>query len=87
MSSVLLVLCPPARTHAQVDTDVILYPDRLLRFLRTLEAAVGTRQDVYFGHAEWNTVGAGCGTAPAARPPPANFSIHAAPGSAAGVEP
>jgi hypothetical protein len=34
-----------------VDTDVILYPDRLLRFLRTLESAIGTLQPAFFGAA------------------------------------
>jgi hypothetical protein len=34
----------------QVDTDVILYPSRFLSMLRTLEAAAGTQQGMYFGH-------------------------------------
>lgn len=37
--------------RAQVDTDVILYPGRLLRLLRTIEAAAGTEQGLYIGHA------------------------------------
>lgn len=34
----------------QVDTDVLVYPERLLRLLRTIEAAVGTQQWVSLGH-------------------------------------
>lgn len=41
---------PDAHFYLKIDTDVVLFPERLLRFLRTLEAAAGTKQGIQFGH-------------------------------------
>lgn len=42
---------PDKHFYFKVDTDVVLFPERLLHFLRTLEAAVGTAQPLFFGKA------------------------------------
>ena len=41
---------PKAHFFIKVDDDALLWPERLMHFLRTLEAAVGTQQPVAFGH-------------------------------------
>lgn len=40
---------PRKQYFFKVDTDVVLFPERLLHFLRTLEAAAGTAQPLYIG--------------------------------------
>ena len=40
---------PHIKYVVKIDTDTTLFPDRLLHFLRTLHAAAGTAQSVYFG--------------------------------------
>lgn len=42
---------PGKSWYFKADTDIVLFPDRLLHFLRTLEAAVGTAQPLYVGKA------------------------------------
>lgn len=41
---------PDAHFYVKMDDDVLLFPARLLHFLRTLEAAVGVAQPIAFGH-------------------------------------
>lgn len=41
---------PQAHFYVKMDDDVMLWPERMLHFMRSLEAAAGTAQPLAFGH-------------------------------------
>ena len=61
MQAMLQQLQPPPRFYLKVDTDTLVLPRELMRFLAGLASSTNRHTPLYFGNA--------AGTCPAPRPP------------------